>query len=165
MHRVTRCFKGLRRFRRDKSGVAAVEFALLAPFLMMAALFMFDFSTMAFDKMKLTSGVRSASQYVLSGGGDDDVIKQLVIDGSGLALSAGDIDITPYCNCTGSDATVSCFSSCGADMDTPRTYKRISAIVPDSATSRILFRSTNQDQKTFGLSIANTSASVEVRTR
>lgn len=163
MHRVTRCFEGLKSFRRDKSGVAAVEFALFAPFLMMAALFMFDFSTMALDKMKLTSGVRSASQYVLSGGDDDAVIRQLVIDGSGLALSVDDIDITPYCNCTGSDTTVSCFSSCGDDMDTPRTYKRIVAVVPDSASSRTLFKGLNSG--TFGLSIGDTSASVEVRTR
>lgn len=124
MTKMTRYFGKLRTFRKDKSGVAAVEFALFAPFLMVAVLGMSEVGLMAFDKMKLVSGVRSASQYVLTGGEDDAVISSLIISGSGLSAGDLSISVTSYCNCAVDGASAECFSNC-ADDDTPRTYREI----------------------------------------
>lgn len=116
----------LRQFRKDKRGVAAVEFALFAPFLVASALMMAELGFVAFDKMKLTSGVRSASQYVLTGGKDETVIKTLISNGSGFAAGDLTISVTLYCSCAVDDAVAECFSNC-SDDDTPRTYRQIAA--------------------------------------
>lgn len=119
-----KCIAGLRSFRRDTSGVAAVEFALFAPFLMVSVLTMSEVGLMAFDKMKLTSGVRSASQYVLTGGKDDAVISSLISAGSGLDSADLSVAIRSYCNCAVDEAAAECNSNC-SDDDTPRTYRHI----------------------------------------
>lgn len=123
---MRRILSRLKTFLKDKSGVAAVEFALIAPFLMVAVLGMSEFGLMAFDKMKLVSGVRSASQYVLTGGEDETAIRKLISSGSGLAEGDLSISVTSYCNCAVDGAAVECFSNC-ADDDTPRTYRQIAA--------------------------------------
>lgn len=115
----------------DCSGVAAVEFALIAPFLMAALLAVSEVGFVAFDKMKLTSGVRSASQYVLVGGEDASVIAIMIASGSGLNEADLNVSVTVYCNCAVDDAAAECFSNC-ADDDTPRTYRQISAAMVSS---------------------------------
>lgn len=136
MNRTMRFLDRLKVFRKDRSGVAAVEFALFAPFLMASLLGVSEVGLMAFDKMKLTSGVRSASQYVLVGGEDETVIKSLIASGSGLSEGALTVNVTLYCNCAVDDAAAVCNSNC-SDDDTPRVYRQISA---DTVSAR-LFKS------------------------
>lgn len=126
MERVMRVPDRLRIFGKDRSGVAAVEFALMAPFLMAALLGVSEVGLMSFDKMKLTSGVRSASQYVLVGGKDETVIRSLVASGSGLSAEALTINVRVYCNCAVDDLAAVCNSNC-ADDDAPRIYREIEA--------------------------------------
>lgn len=126
MNRVLRPLDRLRTFLKDRSGVAAVEFALFAPFMMAAVLSMSEVGLMAFDKMKLTSGVRSASQYVLAGGEDAEVIASLIASGSGISAANISVSVTVYCNCAVDGVATACFSNC-SDDDTPRTYREIAA--------------------------------------
>lgn len=126
MDRIVKYLDRLKTFRKDKSGVAAVEFALFAPFMMAAALSMSEVGLMAFDKMKLTSGVRSASQYVLAGGEDATVIYSLIASGSGISAADLSVSVTVYCNCAVDGVATACFSNC-SDDDTPRTYREITA--------------------------------------
>lgn len=111
-------------FRKDKSGVAAVEFALFAPFLLTAALAMGEVGFMAFDKMKLTSGVRSASQYVLVGGKDSDVMSALISSGSGISSNDLTVEIAEYCDCAVDEVSAVCFSEC-SDGGATRIYRHI----------------------------------------
>lgn len=113
-------------FRKDKSGVAAVEFALFAPFLLTATLMMAELGFMAFDKMKLTSGVRSASQYVLVGGKDDTVMAALIASGSGIDAQSITVEVAEYCDCAIDEVSAECFSEC-PDGGATRIYRLITA--------------------------------------
>lgn len=113
-------------FWKDRSGVAAVEFALFAPFLLTITLVMGEVGLMTFDKMKLTSGVRSASQYVLVGGKDSDVMSALVASGSGLSADDLTIEIAEYCDCAIDEVSAQCFSEC-SDGGATRIYRHITA--------------------------------------
>lgn len=158
MRNLTICFCWLRGFHRDRSGVAAVEFAIFSPILIGASLVMFGLGTAAFDKMKLTSGIRSASQFVLTGGEDTTVMKQLVIDGSGLNITADNVTISSYCGCTiNSDPSADVCNVLCTD-EAPRVYKTITATVPDTGYNLSFFG-------IFDVTIADTSATAEVRTR
>lgn len=159
MNRLSRCAVKPRSFWQDKSGVAAVEFAMFAPFLMGAVLVLVGVGLAAFDEMKLTAGVRGASQYVLAGGQVEAVIDQMVIEGSGLDISADDVSYTSYCGCTSNSNTNTdvCDVLCAGDV-APRIYTVITATIPDSGYN-ISFLGI------YDITIPDTSASAEVRTR
>ena len=56
----------LRRLRRHSSGVAAVEFALIAPVLAGILLPMVDFGIGAYEKMRVESAAEAGAQYALA---------------------------------------------------------------------------------------------------
>lgn len=118
-----RCLSG---FIKNKSGVAGVEFALLAPFMVMVVLTMAEVGFMSFDKMRLTAGVRTASQYVLTGGKNETVIANLITTGSSISAADLTISITKYCDCAVDGVAATCNASCG-DGDLTRIYREISA--------------------------------------
>ena len=70
-------------------GVAATEFALIAPVLLIIMLGIFDYGMFLNAQMKLESTARAAAQYVILGG-DPDLIEQEIILQSSDGLSVGE---------------------------------------------------------------------------
>jgi len=125
-------FRLLRAVRRNREGSVAVEFALFAPVIAVTLLTTADLGLVVYDRMKLTAGVRTATQYVMAGGSDSSVISQLVDDASGLSASTATVI---YCECPDAPGTtVTCGSTCN-NGDSERIYRRIEA---DYTSTRIL---------------------------
>ncbi|AZO06484.1 MULTISPECIES: TadE/TadG family type IV pilus assembly protein [unclassified Mesorhizobium] len=59
------------RFRRDRSGAAAVEFALVLPVLCVALLGTVDGWSYVTNSLSMRAGVKTAANLVLAGSGDD----------------------------------------------------------------------------------------------
>jgi Flp pilus assembly pilin Flp len=118
----------LRRFRRNEDGVVAIEFSMIAPVFIFTLMAMADLGLAAYDRMKLTTGVRNAAQYVMFLGDDQGMIKEIVLDSSGLGEKIIAIEINDYCACSGSEGTpMECSVECeGGNMT--NVYKRVSAV-------------------------------------
>ncbi len=75
----------LRRFHKDKSGVTALEFALVAPPFFLMLFGIFEVAIIIFASLILESGVDTAARQIRtgvfqSGGGDEASFKQLLCD-------------------------------------------------------------------------------------
>ena len=114
-------------FGRDEDGVAAIEFALIAPIFIFALMSMADIGLAAYDRMKLTNGVRNAAQYVMTVGDDQNVITDIVTTSSGLGSKVQSVTVNEYCACSGGEGTgVACTTIC-ADGNMTNVYMQISA--------------------------------------
>ena len=100
----------MKSFIRNKKGAVAVEFALVAPLFVMAIVMTAELGLAAYDKMKLTAGVRSASQYVLQGGTDQTVVSTIIEDSAGFKPTT---NVSYYCTCSNAPTTaVACTTTC-----------------------------------------------------
>lgn len=75
-HKSTR--RGLARLRRDDSGVAAVEFSLLAPVLFFAGLAAVDLGMAITERMTVDHVLRSGATRAMAEGADEDKIEQVL---------------------------------------------------------------------------------------
>lgn len=117
----------LRQFLLDDDGAVAIEFALIAPLIVMAMLMMADIGLAAYDRMKLTNGVRGAAQYIITGGQSEEMMAAIVIRTASMGESELAIDVTEYCACSFSEASaVECSTVCEGE-DITNVYARITA--------------------------------------
>ena len=70
--------RAINSYINNQEGVAATEFALLAPILMILMLGIFDYGMFMNAQMKLESTARAAAQYVVLGG-DPELIEEEII--------------------------------------------------------------------------------------
>ena len=112
--------KSLQHFGRNESGVSAIEFAIAAPFLIIALVVMADLSTGIMLKMELESAARVGGQYglVIKPSDDDlDKVQTAALDalpnpGTFMDFRAGaTANVTLTCQCSGGSSTT-CTSSC-----------------------------------------------------
>lgn len=75
-------------FYRDQNGIAATEFALMAPVLLFMLIGIVDYGTYLNSAMKLESTALSAAQYIRAGGLEDDLQEDVILE-SNLGLTAG----------------------------------------------------------------------------
>jgi len=112
------------RFVHDRRGAAAVEMALIAPFL---AAILAGIATYApeLDKVhKMRNAVSTAALYVMTGGTNASSI-QNVAETAWTGRASGDtISVAQWCACSGSTST--CTSLC-ADATLPVGYTSITA--------------------------------------
>jgi hypothetical protein len=126
-------------FFRNESGVAAVEFALIAPVFLLLMAGILDYGLMINYQMKLQDLSRTAAQYVVQGGSDADVMEDIietsdfyqdsVAKGQDIILSTD-----TECEC-GNGVSMSCALSCPSDGD----YLRSFYIVTLTSTYQTLF--------------------------
>lgn len=62
---ATRSKHGWRRFRRDQTGVAAVEFAMIAPILLLIMVGMMDFGLVLYVRFGLNENISAAANYAI----------------------------------------------------------------------------------------------------
>lgn len=101
-----------------KKGVAAVEFALIAPILIAILVGVVDFAMYIHQRMMLDILSRDAAQYVVQGGNVDDVVANVIETSNVYAQATAEGRALIYgaeqqCECAGGVA-VDCGGTCGA---------------------------------------------------
>jgi|GEM_PF-2089224 len=120
----------MKSYIKNKEGVAAVEFALIAPFLVFFMIGVFDYGTYMNDAMKIENTARATAAYLYEGGEEDNLDDDVFLP-STLGLTLATIDsltssINYVCECTNGEET-DCESGCTADIldpDDSDTYMR-----------------------------------------
>lgn len=113
-------------FRND--GVAAVEFALVAPFLLLLLIGLYDLGSYMNQKMRLENAARAAAEYVNQGGDEADLQSDIVLltefSASSESLDTLQMETEYVCECTGG-AVVDCDTgTCDDGSGDTDTYMR-----------------------------------------
>lgn len=112
----------LRRLAGSREGVVSIEFALVAPILLLILLHLVDFG-LAFNKrMKLESAARAGLQYAMVNKGDTAGIVAAVNQATDLDPSEVTVTVTEFCECGAAGAP--CGTTC-EDGSWPATYVRV----------------------------------------
>lgn len=110
----------MKMFIRNVDGVAAVEFALIAPALILLILGMFDFGMYMNTTMKLENTARAAAEYLHQGGDPDNLEDDIIMDSS-LDLTDETRDTVTVTNeyvcACGDDVEIDCDDTCEEDVD------------------------------------------------
>ena len=112
-------------FFQCEKGVAAVEFAMIAPVLLLLLIGTVDYGMFINSKMKLQDLSRSVAQYVVQGGNDDNVMEEIIQTSNfyAKAQAAGQtitVITEQMCECANGN-NVDCSSTCGSN-DYLRNY-------------------------------------------
>lgn len=119
----------------DNRGVSAVEFSLLAPFLVVGAFSTVDAGMAVYDKMVMSQVLRSGAQAAIGSDDVDDVLAILRATASqNFTVAAGTpaagelaVDVTQYCVCPEAmGARVACTATC-SDGGAPHRFYELSA--------------------------------------
>lgn len=122
---------------RKEEGAAAVEFALVSPFIIFLIVGMMDFAFYINQRMALESLARAAAEYVLKGG-DMDRVEEDILQMSGLTQQNEDgepleVSGEVACEC-GSGEVVTCGEAC------PNGYQRRFYSISLSKTYSSMFK-------------------------
>jgi Flp pilus assembly protein TadG len=119
----------LRNFLRDETGVAAVEMALIAPFLVGFAVMSINVWDASMRKQDMRGALKIGAQYYLNGGTTDATAKAVALAAWNHKPAVADITITRVFRC-GADVSADGVTLC-ADGMLPATY----AFMQASATT------------------------------
>ncbi len=115
-----------RSFINNRDGVAAVEFALMAPALITVMLGIFEFGNYINTTMKLENTARAAAEYLYQGGDEetleDDVIMNSNLDLTDTTRESVTVETEYVCECS-EEREISCDLPCGED-DESDSYRR-----------------------------------------
>lgn len=106
-----------------RSGVGAVEFALMLPILVGLMAAVADFSLAANERMRLTSAARAGAQAAYKAAGDTAGVAAAARAASGLDAARISVASQKSCGCL-NGAAVACDGAC-ADGNGVRTYVRV----------------------------------------
>ncbi len=114
-------------FRRDWRGIAAVEFALVAPFLIATAVGLTDIGFGLYRAMQVDDAAHAGMRYALVHGYDATAISAQVAAVEGFAITASPPP-ERYCGCPSSSGVdqASCDTFC-PDGSTTGTYVSVTA--------------------------------------
>jgi Flp pilus assembly protein TadG len=112
----------LKRTIRDRSGIAAVEFAMVAPVL--AAIFVGIAGVAPFVQINnnMHDALTAGSRYVMAGGTDPSAIQSVTISAWPGHVAADTVSVNQYCTCA--DLQGSCTALC-TDGTVPKGYTTI----------------------------------------
>jgi Flp pilus assembly protein TadG len=111
-------------FARDERGVSAVEFALIAPVLMIALLGVVDIGNVVFKRSDMESALRSGVQYFMNGG--DDLSKAEDVVTESWTTKPDDVSVIAERFCMCAAVEHACNALCDDDSY-PASYNRIRA--------------------------------------
>lgn len=116
----------IRRFRTDRRGTSAVEFAIVSPVLLMALVGVVDVGHDVYRRSDMEGALRSGIQYFMNGGTDVDTAVSIV-DASWTDRPEGAV-VTSERFCLCGTLTSVCTQLCG-DGSYPVSYRKITARV------------------------------------
>ncbi len=108
-----------KRFAADVRGASAVEFAIIAPVLAFALLGVAEFGHITYQRTDMHGALRSGGQYVLNGGRDLDVAREIVVRSWTSMPEDAVVEATRFCLCGVTEHA--CSSPCG-DQSVPEAY-------------------------------------------
>src|SRR5688572_7569932 len=110
---MMRFTKAILFFLKSRDGVAAVEFAFIAPILIFLMLGLVDFGFYINASMQMESAARASAEYVLKGGEQDsiqeDIIDQTVFGLNSEKINSIELESELTCECRDGEE-VSCDS-------------------------------------------------------
>ncbi|MBI3676305.1 MAG: pilus assembly protein [Proteobacteria bacterium] len=116
-----------KRFAKHRAGTSAVEFALIAPVLVIATMSISDATAIATGSSRMQTAIRAAIQYAMNGGTDMTAAQSLGVASWNGKPSSGTLSVATACTCGGSAGT--CGVLC-ADGTVPYTYVTATATAP-----------------------------------
>jgi len=112
-------------FSRDARGTSAVEFAFIAPMLVVIAVSLGDVSALFYGSSNMQAAVRSGIHYAMAGG-TDATVAQAIADNSWSKKPAdGVVTSAKVCKCAGT-VVGDCDAFC-ADNSRPEMYITVTA--------------------------------------
>jgi Flp pilus assembly protein TadG len=117
-------FEWARRLRQATHGAAAVEFAIVVPFLAAMLVGVIQYGGMIIANQRMHDGVSAAAVYVMRGGTDATNIKSIATGTWSSAPADANVTVTQACSCAG--VTQACSLLC-TDGSYPQNYTTISA--------------------------------------
>lgn len=114
----------LARFRKSVHGVAAVEFALVLPFLATIALLLPDLSQAAVGVIQMQGAARASIQYAMAGGTDLTEAQTLGLAAWNSQPANASLTTSEQCSCVGAGAT--CGQPC-TNGSSPQEYFSVTA--------------------------------------
>lgn len=87
------------KFKSDKCGAIAVETAIAMPILIFAFLKAVDIGLQVTTMQNMTKATRSGTEYVVKGGRDGDVVRNIMSNAYGKQLNSQNVSIIAYCAC------------------------------------------------------------------
>ncbi len=125
IHDLPRPIAAIRRLWTSRRGTGAVEFALMAPFLLVATSGLVDYGRSVINEMELASAVRAGAQFAIADSDDTTAIGAAVVGATNLALTAADVTANEFCECA--DGTpIGCGGGC-FDGSANRYYMTVTA--------------------------------------
>ena len=112
------------RFKRSAHGIAAVEFALVLPFLAAIALLLPDLSQAAVGVINMQGAARASIQYAMTGGTDLTKAQTLGLSAWNSQPNDANLATSESCTCAGAGAT--CGQPC-IDGTSPQEYFNVTA--------------------------------------
>lgn len=111
--------------RRNEKGGVALEFALIAPVLLVMLLGIVDFGQLVLMKTKLSSATRAGVQYAITVDTNEAIIEDIVENSTSFE-DADNLSVTvdPFCECSDGTAVL-CDGSCASGN--VREYVTVSA--------------------------------------
>jgi Flp pilus assembly protein TadG len=128
MSGMSQTFVRLRRLVQTERGVAAIEFGLMAPFLVLLVVATVEMGTATYHGMKAQSAAEAGAIYASKYGLDTVGIGNAVVNATDLAGITATPAPSQFCGCptAGGVTSISCSASC-SDGSAPGQYVRISA--------------------------------------
>jgi Flp pilus assembly protein TadG len=127
----------IRDYLREEGGVAAVEMALIMPFVAGFAVISINVWDIGMRKQDMRGALKVASQYYMNGGSNDDNAKAIGLAQWNHKPGVADISITRTCYC-GSTVTTACQTIC-ADNTVPQIIVQVHG---SATTSTAMFTKT-----------------------
>jgi Flp pilus assembly protein TadG len=125
--------RAVRRFAASRgdgsSGIAAIEFAIVAPTLVLLFICTADLSLGIYRKMQVQNAAQSGAAYAMLYGFAQNSISSAVTNATGFSAVAATPQPNEFCGCpsaTSGVTGVSCSSTCPSGA-TPGTYVTVSA--------------------------------------
>ena len=113
-----------KRFAKDRSGVTAIEFAMVAPMMAAAMVMTLDVSLYVVNRTRMHSGIRAGIQYLMDNGRDLTQLETIVAASWSEKPANYNIETERYCLC--SDVRHACNILCDDDS-APESYFSVSA--------------------------------------
>ena len=124
---IAKMFSARRKLRflgRDERGVMAIEFALVAPVIMITLVGVVEVGTMMYDRTEMHAALRSGAQYVMNGGRDTVTARDIVLRSWSSVPEDAVVNAVQFCLC--SETAHACNAPC-PDESVPESYIRLEA--------------------------------------